>query len=63
MLSLDHCREFAPILKGMTDEEVLDVRDRLYQMAEIGLSHWLENRGGSKNPTGVMPDSREGGRM
>jgi hypothetical protein len=35
MLSLDECRKIDPEIGDLSDEEMLDVRDRLYEIAQL----------------------------
>ena len=42
MLSLERCRALLPNDQGLSDDEVLDLRDRLYDLAEIAIDHLPE---------------------
>jgi hypothetical protein len=44
MLSIKECRELLDdVSKDMTDEKVLEVRDSLYELAEIVLDEYIQN--------------------
>ena len=52
MLSLEKLRKIDP-KTHLSDEEVLEIRDSLYDLGNIVFDDWLEN-GGSKYPTRVL---------
>lgn len=48
MLTLEQCRQAHPDLAHMSDNEILELRDACYRMAELAYSHWKrESRAGS----------------
>lgn len=49
MLSLEECRKLCPPLVDLTDEEVVKIRDNLYEGAQLALESWAKKKGGSKN--------------
>lgn len=57
VISLADCRKIEPSLSSMSDEEVLAIRDALYERATITTEIWLSDMGGSKNLTGVLPNN------
>lgn len=58
MLSLEKCRQLDPELEGLSDEELLQIRDNFYEIAQLGFESWLEKQSGSKNLEWLLP-SRE----
>lgn len=45
MISISKCRKLIGIkAKNMTDEEVEEVRDQLYQLANLAFDNWLEEK-------------------
>ena len=46
--TLAQCRKFAPELKHLSDEELLEVRDQLYEFASIIYKGWLERKATEK---------------
>lgn len=42
MLSIKKCREFLPKDTELTDDEVLKIRDALYELAEISLDSYFD---------------------
>lgn len=49
MLSIEKCRQLAPNMKNLSDEEVLEIETDLYAMAQLAFEDWIENQKGSKN--------------
>ena len=42
MLSIDHLRNIDPELQDLSDDELIDVRARLYALAELALDCWIK---------------------
>lgn len=42
MLSLEECRKIDPVLRRYSDEELVEIRDALYNMAELALDTCIE---------------------
>jgi hypothetical protein len=42
MLSLDHLRNIDPELQGLSDDNVRDIRARLYALSELALDCWIK---------------------
>jgi len=56
MISLEECRKIAPKLAHLSDEELLRVRDLLYEHGFLFLESFLEDKGVPKDvefPRGV----------
>lgn len=41
-MSLKQCREIAPELNDLTDEELLEARDILYELAQLAYEAWKD---------------------
>lgn len=52
MISLDQIRKLEPGLKNASDEEVAQIRERLYEMAQLSFESWMDENG-SKIPVGL----------
>lgn len=50
MLSVEKCRQLEPSLKNLTDDEVLEIRENLRELAQIALENWRMKKEGSKYP-------------
>ncbi len=45
MLSIERTRELMPKeTAGLSDEEVTDIRDTAYMLAEVAFDHWMAKR-------------------
>lgn len=44
MLSIEECREYLDD-KNLSDEEVLEIRDNLYGLAEIAIESYIKEKG------------------
>lgn len=44
MMSLERMRELEPNLASKTDKEVAEIRDALYELAEIALDSYFEKK-------------------
>ena len=63
MLSVEQLRKIDPDLAHLSDDEVLRVRNTFYELGQIMYEDWEAQRGGSKNPFGVLQDSTENGTL
>ena len=63
MLSVEQLRKIDPELKHLSDDEVLQVCNTFYALGQIMYEDWEAQRGGSKNPFGVLQDSTESGTL
>ncbi|MEK7187827.1 MAG: hypothetical protein AAB691_03215 [Patescibacteria group bacterium] len=63
MLSLEQLRKVDPNLSGLTDEEVLEIRDSYYDLGRLMFDVWLDEVGGSKYPVGVLRKLKEGNKI
>jgi len=55
MLSLEQCRKICPSLENLSDEEVLKIRENLYDGGSLALESWVKKNGGSKNLEWLLP--------
>ncbi len=60
MFTIERCRKIDPELQGLTDEEVVVLRDDMIEIAELAFQQWLNNGSGSKNPERVWTHLRVG---
>ena len=59
MISLNRIREIEPKLRDLSDEQVAEIRDRIYEMAQLAYDSYKEQRD-SKFPVGsVEVDDRK----
>ena len=58
MISLDRMRELEPSLKNASDEEVAEIRERLYGLAQLAYERWIDENG-SKIPVGLRKDDED----
>lgn len=47
MLSIQECRELIPDQEKLTDDEILKIRDSLYELAEIALESYFRSKSSS----------------
>lgn len=60
-MTLSQCRKVAPELSDLTDEELLEARDILYELAQLAYEAWkAQLKSGSKNPAGVLTPKEDG---
>jgi hypothetical protein len=59
MLSIEKCRQIDPYLEILSDKEVLEVAENLYEMAQLALENWKAKQDGSKNIEWLLPDAEE----
>jgi len=55
MLSIDELKKIEPALQDLSDEEITDIRARLYALAELALDCWVDHV--AKNNTSVASDT------
>lgn len=48
MLSIEECRKLIPDSEKFTDEEILDIKRRLYDLAELAFECWLQENKNQK---------------
>lgn len=58
MISLDQLRELEPKLKNASDEEVAEIRERLYGLAQLAYDRYIDVHG-SKIPVGLRNDDNK----
>jgi len=58
MLTLEQCRKIEPKLNGLPDEEVLDIVKDMYGLGQLAFEKWVKEKGVSKNPEWVLPNSQ-----
>lgn len=44
MMSLDQCRKVDPSLNGLSDEELTEVRNALYELGNIAFKTWQNKK-------------------
>lgn len=52
MLSIEKCRKLIPGREEYTDEQILSIRDELYELADIAIQHYLEDLKMGRIPEG-----------
>lgn len=62
-MTLAQCRKVAPELADLSDEEVLEARDAIYEYAEIVYEAWQIMRPGSKSPAGTLTSQAADGKL
>ena len=60
MLSLEQRRKNCPSLESLSDEEVIKIRENLYEGAQLALESWVKKNSGSKNLEWLLPKIEEG---
>jgi hypothetical protein len=60
MVPIEQCRKLCPSLKNLSDEEVLKIRENLYEGAQLALESWVKKNSGSKNLEWLLPNVQEG---
>ena len=60
MLSVEQCRKIHPPLEELSDEEVILIRENLYEGAQLALEAWVKKNSGSKNLEWLLPKLEEG---
>lgn len=60
MLSLEEIRQNLPADREYKDEEVLEIRDSLYKLAQLAFDVWLQKRNSSSSlPSTFQGQSQE----
>ena len=60
--ALERCRKDFPELAALTDQELLEARDTLYELAKLALESWAQQPGSKKSEL-VIDKSGEPARM
>lgn len=63
MLTIDKLRKIDSTLETISDEELLSVRDRFYDLGRLIFDDWLENKVGSKYPARVLRKLEESNKI
>jgi hypothetical protein len=63
MLSLTQLRKIDPALAHLSDDEIIEVRDSLYDLGGLVFDDWLENGEGSKYPVRFLQRLKESNKM
>lgn len=58
MITLERMREIEPKLKHASDDEVAEIRERLYGLAQLAYDRWVDENG-SKIPVGLRNSDEE----
>ena len=58
MLSIDQLRNIDPELRDLSDQDITDIRTRLYALAELALDCWVEQVR-EKTPAVPQADSHD----
>jgi hypothetical protein len=53
VISPEELKEIEPTLANASNEELIEIGNHLYDLAQLALECYLDSKGGSKNPTGV----------
>ena len=59
MISLQKIRQLEPRLAERSDSELEELRDGLYDVAQLAFEVWWTEKHGSKNPIGLLPQENE----
>lgn len=63
MLSPEQLKKIDPALAHLSDDEVLEVRDSLYDLGQLMFDDWLETEVVSKYPVRVLQKLKEGNKI
>lgn len=63
MLSPEKLRIIDPSLKDNSEEEIIKIRDSLYELGHLIFDDWLDKKAGSKYPDGVLQRFRKSNKM
>jgi hypothetical protein len=63
MLSIEKLRKIDPALAHLTDDEIIEIRDTLYDLGQLIFDDWLENDAVSKYPVGVLQRLKDGNKI
>jgi hypothetical protein len=59
MLSIEQLKKIDPNLTHLSDEEILETRNALYELGGLMFDDWLENGDGSKYPVRFLQRLKE----
>ncbi len=57
MLSIKKCQQLNPELKNLSEEEILQIRDSLYELGQLALENWKSNNSDSKSLGWLLPNN------
>ena len=63
MLSPEHLRRIDHNLSHLTDDEIVKIRDSLYDLGRLIFDDWIQNNAGSKYPVRVLQRLADGNRI
>ena len=56
MLTIEECKTIDPSLAGLSDQQIIEIRDALYLAGKLALQHFNDHSV-SKNPNWLMPST------
>lgn len=56
MITITELRKIDPELSNVSDEELIEVRDELYEIGQSAFDMFWKKKYGSKNPVGLLLD-------
>ena len=59
MLSIEQLKRIEPELTKLSEEELSELRETLYRMAQFAFDVWWHRKSGSKNPVGLFPSQQD----
>jgi len=54
MLTIEKIRKLDPSLSSLTETELMEARDILYDIGQLAFEVWKEEKTGSKDPRGSL---------
>ncbi len=60
MIPIEQCRKLCPTLRNLSDEEVIRIREILYEGGSLALESWTKKNSGSKNIEWLLLNTKEG---
>jgi hypothetical protein len=63
MLSIDQLKKLDPKLAHLSDDEILEIRNSLYDLGGLVFDDWLENGEGSKYPVRFLQRLQESNKI
>jgi hypothetical protein len=63
MLGAEQLRKIDPELAHLSDDEILEIRNSLYDLGGLIFDDWLENGAVSKYPIGVLQRLQESNKI
>lgn len=63
MLSIERLRKIDPSLAHLSDDEIVEIRETLYDLGQLIFDDWLENEAVSKYPVRVLQRLSEGNKI